>query len=733
MLSIVSYGQRPTIELTFTAIDSAAYVRLDSIRIMNRTQGDEMVLHWPDTAVELQIDTGDLLLYVGYATFPNVGIEDPNLNIPSFKLLQNYPNPITDHGLITMYIPEKGTVSTMVTDVQGRIVASLDRQMDQGVHYVRFSPCHGSLYLVTAQWHGMKQSIKIVSVAPNTGKSCKLEYIGSGKRDLSMKVSPPPGNIIKQSGILDSPATDKSYTFQFATNIPCPGTPTLYYEGQVYNTIQIFSQCWLRENLNAGVMITDMNPMGNNDVIQKFCYNGQPHNCDLYGGIYPWYMMMQYTSREGARGICPYGWHIPSDEEWKLMEGSVDSQYGIGDPQWDNFGWRGFDDGTNLKAIHDWYNEGNGIDMFGFSGLPGGTRNFNTLFYDIGKYGYWWTSTEIDSDNSWYYNLGYNMTQTSRSGSDKINRFSVRCLRDAGYMTTPIELTFTATDNGTYRQLDSIKIINRTHKESTTLIWPDTTVVLKDEVPFEWGDILLYIGYSSTLQSGIIDMPDSSRTCTLQFATNIPCPETPIVEYEGQIYNTIQIFGQCWLRENLNVGIMIPVTQQQSDNGIIEKYCYNNKPDSCSKYGGLYQWDEMVQYTMQPGARGICPDGWHLPTDEEWKVLEGAVDSQYHIGDPEWDAINASYGYDAGKNLKTTYGWFQNGNGTNLYGFSALPGGYGNINGFFSGGSEGWWWTSTRNDFHSFWARGLVTGNPEVFQGYETPQTGFSVRCLRDD
>jgi uncharacterized protein (TIGR02145 family) len=120
---------------------------------------------------------------------------------------------------------------------------------------------------------------------------------------------------------------------------------------------------------------------------------------------------------------------------------------------------------------------------------------------------------------------------------------------------------------------------------------------------------------------------------TFQFATNIPCPGMPTVEYEGQVYNTIQIFSQCWLKENLNVGMMIPEAKDQSNNGIIEKYCYNNEPDSCAKYGGLYRWDEMMQYTTQQGTQGICPPGWHLPTDEEWKVLEGAVDSQYGIGD----------------------------------------------------------------------------------------------------
>jgi uncharacterized protein (TIGR02145 family) len=81
---------------------------------------------------------------------------------------------------------------------------------------------------------------------------------------------------------------------------------------------------------------------------------------------------------------------------------------------------------------------------------------------------------------------------------------------------------------------------------------------------------------------------------------------------------------------------MINVSQYQSNNSIIEKYCYDNNLDSCTKYGGLYQWNEIMQYTTQQGVQGICPTGWHLPTDEEWKVLEGAADSQYGIGDHEF-------------------------------------------------------------------------------------------------
>jgi len=78
---------------------------------------------------------------------------------------------------------------------------------------------------------------------------------------------------------------------------------------------------------------------------------------------------------------------------------------------------------------------------------------------------------------------------------------------------------------------------------------------------------------------------------------------------------------RCWLKENLNAGLMIDSSQSMQDNGYFEKYCYHNNVDSCAKYGGLYQWDEIMQYTTQQGVQGICPPGWHVPTDAEWTSL----------------------------------------------------------------------------------------------------------------
>jgi uncharacterized protein (TIGR02145 family) len=211
-----------------------------------------------------------------------------------------------------------------------------------------------------------------------------------------------------------------------------------------------------------------------------------------------------------------------------------------------------------------------------------------------------------------------------------------------------------------------------------------------------------------------------------------PCPEIPTITYEGQVYNTVLIGEQCWLKENLNVGTLINGSEQMLDNGIIEKYCYENNTINCNEYGGLYQWNEMMQYTTTQGEQGICPDGWHLPNDDEWKILEGTVDSQYPVGDPEWDDIGWR-GYDAGLNLKSTTGWYGGGNGSGLYNFEALPSGYRDVYGNFSGLTfNNDFWTSSEDGSSYAWDRYLNFSKGEVWRTSGHKNTGFSVRCLQD-
>ena len=86
----------------------------------------------------------------------------------------------------------------------------------------------------------------------------------------------------------------------------------------------------------------------------------------------------------------------------------------------------------------------------------------------------------------------------------------------------------------------------------------------------------------------------------------------------NKLYQTILIGEQCWMKENLNIGEIINGTQEQTNNSIIEKYCHDNIGTNCDIYGGLYQWDEVMQYLTNEGVQGICPQGWHIPTDAEW-------------------------------------------------------------------------------------------------------------------
>jgi uncharacterized protein (TIGR02145 family) len=429
---LIAFSQRPNIELIFTAENNGTYVQLDSITVMNRTQGVDTVLYYPDT----------VLLALYYA-----GIPEMNITAAVFKVFRNYPNPVTDQTTITLFVPEMDNVRLTITDILGRLILKTDRMLDKGLHSFRFIPGGGNLYFFTAQWRGKSESIKILHQVFTENRESSLEYTGSESSFPQLKATEDSrgfsfsiGDTLLyigyadglESGMPDRPEESGTYTFRFATSIPCPGTPTVDYEGQVYNTIQVFSQCWLKENLNVGGMIPGTMEQLNNGTIEKYCYNNEPDSCTKYGGLYQWDEMMQYTTQQGARGICPPGWHLPTDEEWKVLEGSVDSQYGIGDPEWDLYGdYRGYDAGTNMKAASGWYDGGNGTDLFDFSAIPGGTRFYDGNFQDIETYGGWWPSTEYGAEFAWYRYLWYDSQGMGLNtvGYKKLG-FSVRCLRD---------------------------------------------------------------------------------------------------------------------------------------------------------------------------------------------------------------------------------------------------------------------------------------------------------------
>lgn len=204
----------------------------------------------------------------------------------------------------------------------------------------------------------------------------------------------------------------------------------------------------------------------------------------------------------------------------------------------------------------------------------------------------------------------------------------------------------------------------------------------------------------------------------ISFTTNIssnvnPCQGAETVsDAEGNIYNTVQIDGRCWMKENLNTGTMINNSQNQSDNDEIEKYCYNDDERYCEAFGGLYQWNEMMAYVSDENNQGICPDGWHIPKFEEFESLKNFIGSGNEL--------------------------IANGAGTssnNLTGFSDLMTGYLKYipKSFKDFEIASYYNTTKQNIIQSASMSFFVDNNGNT--GFLSPDkhTGMSVRCVKDN
>ena len=230
----------------------------------------------------------------------------------------------------------------------------------------------------------------------------------------------------------------------------------------------------------------------------------------------------------------------------------------------------------------------------------------------------------------------------------------------------------------------------------------------------------------------IIDPSDDSDT-----ATWTRCPGLDSIQFEGRVYHTVLIGDQCWLQENMNLGSLINNNESPNNNGIIEKYCYNNDTNYCNKYGGLYTWREAMKYTNEEYSQGICPQGFHIPTDEEFKILEGTVDSQFNVGDAEWNKLNTWRGYDAGGHLKATgtTDWnAPNAGATNSSGFSALPHGYLTFDNHNFASFTGYMciWTSSKFDEWTAYRRAIGDQSKDMHRSHHNIFYGYSVRCIRN-
>jgi len=187
-----------------------------------------------------------------------------------------------------------------------------------------------------------------------------------------------------------------------------------------YKTVPIGDQVWMAENLNYNVKGSK-------------CYDNKSANCDKYGRLYDWATAMALDAscndKECAsqikakhQGICPSGWHIPSDDDWDELENLA---HELGNPAEGKS-----TEGTKLKSKSGWNNNGNGTDELGFSALPGGLGYSGGSFEDVGNYGYWWSSEESGPGLVYILRMSYDYENVNQYTNWKSFFRSVRCLQD---------------------------------------------------------------------------------------------------------------------------------------------------------------------------------------------------------------------------------------------------------------------------------------------------------------
>ena len=596
---------------------------------------------------------------------------------------------------------------------------------------------------------------------------------------------------------------------------PCPAAATVTdYDGNVYNTIKIGEQCWMKENLRT-IHFPDGMPIstsgGSDSSPCLYNYSSSGVDLVLRGYLYNWTAVMygaasSSTNPSNVQGICPDGWHVPSDAEWTQLTDYVNSisAYRCGDVSGNIAKALAVTEGWNSSTADGaiGYNP-SGNNATGFSAVSAGYWNEFSGFSGAGCDAYYWSSSFLFWDGVPYSRqLNYNCTGVIRAEyvDEGIFGYSVRCLRDS-----------TSNGGGTSATLPTV--ITGTVSEITA-----TTATCGGEVTDDGGATVTArgvcwstspnptVGDSHTTDgSGIGSFTSSITGLTVgtsyyvrAYATNSEgtaygtevnfttltadsgavideksCPGTPTVtDHEGNVYATVQIGNQCWMRDNLRTATspstgtyLVPAAGTGCTYTGKQAFWYNNDSATYApmNYGLLYNWNaamdtfntsygetsvdssssNAVSVSFPCNRRGICPTGWHLPSDEEWTALKDYVSSQ-----PEYTCGGDSY--NIAKALASTEGWVEcvsdddwycgdcaigvNSSTNNATGFSAIPAGRCGGSLFNNAGAVAEFWSSTqKSSSYAFSSCSLYNDYASEEGGWSYYKyDGFSVRCLRD-
>ena len=723
-----------TVTLTFSGRDAQNhYVQLNSVTVTNITRGWQETLVWPDTILTLQNGTGII----------DVGMQ----NFASLQLSQNNPNPFVGTTHVMLTVADAGTVTLEIADMNGHIVGTHSVRPQPGTHQFRVSLSAPGVYLMTARQNGETTSIKMVN--KGSGNRNGIEYTGIVESvhaptlqyqpnaptlqyqpnapalhypSCSRGASTNPfqlgdqmeyvgtanigGNVCESQPISQAQQGSESFQLHFDATLPapvdgqpCPSTPTLTdIDGNIYNTWQMGGQCWMKENLRTTRFAngTPLAQGSEHSTTEPLYYypDGNAVNADPYGLLYNWAAVMNGASSSNAspsnvQGVCPDGWHVPSSAEWATLTGYVSgrSQY-LCDGESENIAKAlACNSGWNTNAVVDCavgLNQSSN-DASHFSGMP--TGGFvSSGIANFGKFAMFWTCTAVGSNAESYY-LAYSTATVGHptGGYETTYGMGVRCVRDES--------------NGGGGGSDASDI------------------------------------YSCPVAS-----PNANETAN---GGRI----TALKDYDNNSYRVVKIGNQCWMKDNLRTKHYADGTNiSQGSNSMfalttsISYYFY---PDGnsvyASTYGLLYNWKAAIRTisnasTANPsGVQGVCPNGWHLPSEAEYTQMTEYVQAQSEY------VCNPSYTNYVASAFASNEGWMSSGIGcapgnnlaaNNATGFNAMPAGQWAQDPSGISQYASFWGAS--GDSSTAYSWNLLVNHPYPVVSYDMSEWAYAVRCVRN-
>ncbi len=382
-------------------------------------------------------------------TITSTGFKETKSGIPNtFSVSENYPNPFRGETQVDFSLPESQTIRADVYNVLGQRVVSEELPLSAGYYTMNLSLSHLSTGIYFLRFSGIEQqAIKLMKVGSDVHYDTGLLSRGSIQVTASSSAGLPVQKIDGEHGEFTIQVEKDRYEAWSVTNqiesdtqLTVPLFLLAEYlltdiDGNVYQTVKIGDQLWMAENLRTTRYRNgDAIPanLSNNEwqTTKSGAYAIYPHNdvdginsdeemVESYGKLYNWHAV------DDDRGLCPKGWHVPSDDEWHTL---VDCLGGS-----DVAGGKMKSTRTELDAHPRWDSPNEGAtNESGWSGLPGGQRLFNGIFGFIDS-GFWWSSTEDISHTrfAWYRWLYSHLGIIDRRSTcfSKDNAFSVRCIR----------------------------------------------------------------------------------------------------------------------------------------------------------------------------------------------------------------------------------------------------------------------------------------------------------------